>query len=50
MNKPVKVKVGRVSVPTANVAQSLQRCSEGEKVELLVAMLQVRQALVVAFV
>lgn len=50
LNKPVKVKVGRVSVPTANVAQSLQRCSEGEKVELLVAMLQVRQALVVAFV
>lgn len=50
LNKPVKVKVGRVSVPTANVAQSLQRCSEGEKVELLVAMLQVRQALVLVLV
>jgi ATP-dependent RNA helicase DDX5/DBP2 len=41
LNKPVKVKIGRVSVPTANVAQTLQRCAEGEKVELLVAMLQV---------
>ena len=43
LNKPVKVKIGRVSVPTANVAQTLQRCSEqDEKMELLVAMLQVR--------
>jgi hypothetical protein len=50
LNKPVKVKVGRVSVPTANVAQSLQRCIEGEKVELLVAMLQVRQALMSVFI
>jgi superfamily II DNA/RNA helicase len=44
LNKPVKVKIGRVSVPTANVAQTLQRCAEGEKVELLVAMLQVGTA------
>lgn len=43
LNKPVKVKIGRVSVPTANVAQSLQRCGEQEKVELLVALLQVRR-------
>lgn len=42
LNKPVKVKIGRVSVPTANVAQTLQRCQEPEKVELLVALLQVR--------
>jgi hypothetical protein len=41
LNKPVKVKIGRVSVPTANVAQTLQRCGETEKVELLVALLQV---------
>lgn len=41
LNKPVKVKIGRVSVPTANVAQQLQRCSEQEKVELLLALLQV---------
>jgi superfamily II DNA/RNA helicase len=41
LNKPVKVKIGRVSVPTANVAQNLQRCGEGEKLELLVSMLQV---------
>jgi len=41
LNKPVKVKIGRVSVPTANVAQQLQRCSEAEKVELLLALLQV---------
>lgn len=44
LNKPVKVKIGRVSVPTANVAQTLQRCGETEKVELLVALLQVSDA------
>jgi ATP-dependent RNA helicase DDX5/DBP2 len=40
LNNPVKVKIGRVSVPTANVAQNLQRCGDGEKVELLVSLLQ----------
>lgn len=41
LNNPVKVKIGRVSVPTANVAQSLERTSDGQKLELLVALLQV---------
>jgi superfamily II DNA/RNA helicase len=41
LNKPVKVKIGRVSVPTANVAQSLERTTEGQKLELLAALLQV---------
>lgn len=41
--KPVKVKIGRVSVPTANVSQSLERTSDaGQKLDLLLAMLQVR--------
>ena len=39
MRQPVKVKIGRVSVPTANVAQTLERCAEGTKLELLLAML-----------
>ena len=39
LNKPVKVKIGRVSVPTANVAQTLERCADGQKTELLAAML-----------
>jgi ATP-dependent RNA helicase DDX5/DBP2 len=42
LNKPVKVKIGRVSVPTANVSQSLERTTEGQKLELLAALLQVR--------
>jgi superfamily II DNA/RNA helicase len=42
LNKPVKVKIGRVSVPTANVAQSLERTTESQKLELLAALLQVR--------
>jgi len=41
LNKPVKVKIGRVSVPTANVAQSLERTTDNGKLELLVALLQV---------
>ncbi|KAF6260713.1 P-loop containing nucleoside triphosphate hydrolase protein [Scenedesmus sp. NREL 46B-D3] len=40
LNQPVKVKIGRVSVPTANVAQSLERTTEAGKLELLAAMLQ----------
>ena len=40
--KPVKVKIGRVSVPTANVAQSLERTTDTGKLELLVELLQVR--------
>lgn len=42
LNNPVKVKIGRVSVPTANVAQTLERATEGQKLELLVDLLQVR--------
>lgn len=41
LRQPVKVKVGRVSVPTANVAQSLERTTEAQKLELLTALLQV---------
>jgi ATP-dependent RNA helicase DDX5/DBP2 len=37
--KPVKVKVGKVSVPTANVAQTLERADERQKPELLLALL-----------
>jgi hypothetical protein len=33
------VQVGTVSTPTANVAQSLEHCPEGGKLELLVALL-----------
>eukprot|EP00877_Chromochloris_zofingiensis_P000286 jgi/Chrzof1/10258/Cz04g34160.t1 len=40
LRQPVKVKVGRVSVPTANVAQSLERTTEAQKLELLTALLQ----------
>eukprot|EP00879_Flechtneria_rotunda_P008668 GHRR01009081.1.p1 GENE.GHRR01009081.1~~GHRR01009081.1.p1 ORF type:complete len:306 (+),score=125.62 GHRR01009081.1:135-920(+) len=40
LKDPVKVKIGRVSVPTANVSQSLERTNEGQKLELLVALLQ----------
>ncbi|KAF8067330.1 DEAD-box ATP-dependent RNA helicase 20 [Scenedesmus sp. PABB004] len=40
LKHPVKVKIGRVSVPTANVAQSLERCSDGSKLDLLLALLQ----------
>jgi ATP-dependent RNA helicase DDX5/DBP2 len=39
LSKPVKVKIGRVSVPTANVAQTLERCADAQKCELLAAML-----------
>jgi hypothetical protein len=39
--QPVKIKIGRVSVPTANVAQSLERTNEGEKMRLLVDLLLV---------
>lgn len=42
LNNPVKVKIGRVSVPTANVAQGLERTTDGQKLELLAALLQVR--------
>ncbi|WIA13020.1 hypothetical protein OEZ85_006630 [Tetradesmus obliquus] len=40
LNNPVKVKIGRVSVPTANVAQGLERTTDGQKLELLAALLQ----------
>jgi ATP-dependent RNA helicase DDX5/DBP2 len=41
LNNPVKVKIGRVSVPTANVSQSLERTTEAQKLDLLAALLQV---------
>ena len=39
LNKPVKVKVGQTSAPTANVSQHLEKVVDGEKVNRLVAML-----------
>jgi len=39
LNHPVTVKVGAVSTPTANVAQTLERCAEAGKLELLCALL-----------
>lgn len=32
LTSPVQVKVGKVSCPTANVSQKLEKVSEGEKV------------------
>jgi len=39
LNNPVTVKVGAVSTPTANVAQSLEHANEGQKLEMLCALL-----------
>eukprot|EP01018_Ginkgo_biloba_P004560 Gb_40721 [translate_table: standard] len=39
LNKPVQVKVGKVSSPTANVSQLLEKVSEGEKTDRLLALL-----------
>jgi len=40
LNKPVKVKVGTTSAPTANVSQHLEKVgADGDKVDRLVAML-----------
>jgi len=39
LNKPVTVKVGAVSTPTANVAQTLEHANENTKMDLLSALL-----------
>lgn len=39
LNKPVKVKVGQTSAPTANVSQQLEKVVDAEKVDRLVTML-----------
>jgi len=40
LNKPVTVKVGAVSTPTANVAQTLEKCEgDANKLDLLVGLL-----------
>ncbi|KAL6312893.1 hypothetical protein AAG906_032152 [Vitis piasezkii] len=39
LNNPVQVKVGKVSCPTANVSQILEKVSESEKIDGLLALL-----------
>ncbi|XP_077239319.1 DEAD-box ATP-dependent RNA helicase 20-like [Tasmannia lanceolata] len=39
LNKPVQVKVGKVSSPTANVSQILEKVTESEKIDRLLALL-----------
>ena len=39
LNKPVKVKVGAVSIPTANVAQHLEKLVDAQKVDRLCELL-----------
>ncbi|KAK9279376.1 hypothetical protein L1049_013055 [Liquidambar formosana] len=39
LNDPVQVKVGKVSSPTANVSQILEKVSESEKLDRLLALL-----------
>ncbi|KAK3002079.1 hypothetical protein RJ639_020241 [Escallonia herrerae] len=39
LTNPVQVKVGRVSSPTANVSQTLEKISEYEKIDRLLALL-----------
>lgn len=39
LNKPVQVKVGKVSSPTANVSQVLEKVTEEEKTDRLMALL-----------
>jgi len=43
LNKPVKVKVGQTSAPTANVSQQLEKVVDAEKVNRLVTMLIAEQ-------
>ena len=43
LNKPVKVKVGQTSAPTANVSQQLEKVVDAEKVDRLVTMLMSEQ-------
>lgn len=44
LNKPVKVKVGAVSVPTANVAQHLEKLVDSQKVDRLCELLMEEKA------
>lgn len=44
LNNPVSVKIGKVSTPTANVTQRLERTTDEEKVELLMRLLGEAQA------
>ncbi|CAN6469447.1 unnamed protein product [Victoria cruziana] len=39
LNKPVQVKVGKVSCPTMNVSQVLEKVSENDKIDRLLSML-----------
>ncbi|KAB1225665.1 ATP-dependent RNA helicase DBP2 [Morella rubra] len=39
LTNPVQVKVGKVSSPTANVSQLLEKVSDGEKIDRLLALL-----------
>lgn len=39
LNKPVQVKVGKVSSPTANVSQVLEKVTENEKIDQLLTLL-----------
>ncbi|RWR80506.1 ATP-dependent RNA helicase DBP2-like protein [Cinnamomum micranthum f. kanehirae] len=39
LNKPVQVKVGKVSSPTANVSQVLEKVTENEKIDRLLTLL-----------
>ncbi|KAG0605379.1 hypothetical protein M758_9G054100 [Ceratodon purpureus] len=39
LNDPIRVKVGRVSSPTANVTQNLEKITEKEKIDSLLALL-----------
>lgn len=39
LNNPVQVKVGKVSSPTANVCQTLEKVTDGEKIDRLLALL-----------
>ncbi|XP_031486884.2 ATP-dependent RNA helicase DBP2-like [Nymphaea colorata] len=39
LNKPVQVKVGKVSSPTMNVSQVLEKVSESDKIDRLLSML-----------
>eukprot|EP00850_Spirogloea_muscicola_P003264 SM000013S26433 [mRNA] locus=s13:288468:293676:- [translate_table: standard] len=39
LNQPVRVKVGRVSSPTANVSQVLEKCTDKDKIDRLLQLL-----------
>eukprot|EP00252_Welwitschia_mirabilis_P024891 TRINITY_DN7583_c0_g1_i1.p1 TRINITY_DN7583_c0_g1~~TRINITY_DN7583_c0_g1_i1.p1 ORF type:complete len:589 (-),score=140.01 TRINITY_DN7583_c0_g1_i1:180-1946(-) len=39
LNNPVQIKVGKVSSPTTNVSQMLQKATDGEKIDRLLSLL-----------